>query len=952
MTPEDRELLQILRREQLALQRSLARLDSQLEMLEGRLDQEPAAGPPALPPLPTEHLPPLPPHGEFSVPAIPPPRLEAALPARASHPEPAPAAALFPPPHLPPPPPVRTAPPPPKPPIELQFGKWLTSIGAVLGIFTLAYILALPKVYHFLGSAGLLGISAVVSVAVYLLGGHLERSRTAFLLFGRTLMAMALGWLYLTIYASYYYEPLRVVGSPLLAGFLLLLWSLAVLVLAERKKSQVLAVFSVFLAYVSTAINPVGAFTMGADLLLAVTAVVFLLRNGWAALSYLSLFGTYLALFRRLVIGDHGELVLDTSRALHFWPLAVYLLGAWAIFTAAVLLSNGVAFRGGKRSAFLSLNNGALAVLLALSAHLSGYDLGAVGRAVLDSGLLLLGASVAARVLCAGEPDVAGAYLGQGLALVTAGLVVVYTGISRGVMLALETLFLGFAGAVSRSVILRAAAAVVAFLATLFLIKEVALEAHHPWLLGIGGALVLGANAWWARRDVRDDPQSREHLVLTASYYCVLALGLVFIVMFTKLSDAALPPALALVALTLTLSIYFVPLYELPPVAQTFLLAAQGFALFPAETGESLPWWSSGLVSVVTLLAITWWTHQRSTRRGAWILLLNLVYSLALAGLVYDALRPQVGASGWLIAASFLPIVFLLYGAVLRVWSVALVGQVFIALAICHFFLPPDGWDLHRFSWSPGVAAIPIAVVFALGRAVQDWLRLSPEIAETPRFRLRFLGRLYQFLALIMLARWIFAVIPANGQIVTFFLLGSALLDWNIRRGSVFGFRSSYLATALGFILYLHRFQVDPFSVTTALTGLAVLSFLAQPVWIRRGGDLLSPAESWTIILLSAGLGWFFVSSWITLRIHPGYLTVGWAVFGFFLFLFGLLLRERRLRWCGLGIVLAALLRVALYDFWGFSTGYRVLTFLVLTLVTLGLGFVYARFADRLKTLL
>ena len=45
-------------------------------------------------------------------------------------------------------------------------------------------------------------------------------------------------------------------------------------------------------------------------------------------------------------------------------------------------------------------------------------------------------------------------------------------------------------------------------------------------------------------------------------------------------------------------------------------------------------------------------------------------------------------------------------------------------------------------------------------------------------------------------------------------------------------------------------------------------------------------------------------------------------------------------------------LRVALFDFWGFSTGYRVLTFFVLTLVTLALGFVYARFADRLKTLL
>ncbi|MCE0499115.1 MAG: DUF2339 domain-containing protein [Methylacidiphilales bacterium] len=944
MTPEDRDLLQNLRRQQLDLQRSLAHLDVQLGELEARLQATPALEPPELPPFPTEHLPPLPPHGEVSTVASPPSGAEAALP-------------LIPP--IPEPVVVATRPPPsaspihptfPEPPTEFQFGKWLTAIGAVFGIFTLAFILALPAVYHFLGSAGLLGISAAVSVAIYVLGERLERSRPSLALFGRTIMAMALAWLYLTAYASYYYAPLRVISSPLLAGFLLLLWSAYVLLLAKRKKSQVLAVFSIFLAYVSSAINPIGAFTMLADLILAFTAVVFLLRNGWAVLSYLSLIGTYLALLRRLVIGENGEIVLDTSRELHFWPLAVYLLGAWVIFTAAVLFSNAAAFRGGKRSAFLSLNNGALAVLLALATHISGYDLGPLGWAVLDCGLLLLATSVAARVLRADEPDVAGAYLGQGLALLTTGIIVVYTGISRGVLLALETLFLGFAGAFSRSIILRASACVVAFLATLFLIEEVAISAHHPWLLGIGGALILGFNAWWARRDVRHDPQNPARLVPTAVYYCILALGLVFTTMDTELGNAALPPALAVVALVLTLSIYLVPLYELPPTAQTFLFAAQGFALFPVETGEPLPGWSNGLVAVITLYAITWWAHQRVTCRSAWIILLNLVYSLALAGLVYNAVRPHVDAAHWLIISGLLSLVFLLYGAVFRVWLIALVGQIFLGLSVCHFFVPPGGWNLHAFNWSWEVAGIPILVVFAVGHAVHQWIRISPEITVSSRTGLGLLAHAYQFLALIMLARWISAVIPTDAQIVTFFLLGTGLLHWNFHRTSVFGFRASYFPTALGCILYLHRFGIDALSVTTGLTGLAALTFLTQPVGLRRGGSLVSQVESWIIILLSAGLGWFFVSSWVVLRINPSYLTLSWALFGLFLFLLGFLVRERRLRWCGLGIVLAAILRVALYDFWGFSTGYRVLTFLVLTIVTLGLGFIYARFVDRLRT--
>jgi hypothetical protein len=122
---------------------------------------------------------------------------------------------------------------------------------------------------------------------------------------------------------------------------------------------------------------------------------------------------------------------------------------------------------------------------------------------------------------------------------------------------------------------------------------------------------------------------------------------------------------------------------------------------------------------------------------------------------------------------------------------------------------------------------------------------------------------------------------------------------------------------------------------------------------LRRGNqNLVSQAERWALILLSAATGWLFVSAWVITRIHANYLTMGWALYALFLFLLGLLVWEKRQRWCGLAILLAAIMRVFVWDFWGFSNGYRVLTFLVLTIITLGLGFIYARFADRLKTLL
>jgi uncharacterized membrane protein len=81
-------------------------------------------------------------------------------------------------------------------------------------------------------------------------------------------------------------------------------------------------------------------------------------------------------------------------------------------------------------------------------------------------------------------------------------------------------------------------------------------------------------------------------------------------------------------------------------------------------------------------------------------------------------------------------------------------------------------------------------------------------------------------------------------------------------------------------------------------------------------------------------------------------MTTSWAGYAFVLFLAGFLLQERRQRWCALAVLLAAVVRVFAVDFWNMSGGFRVLTFVVLALVTLGLGFLYARYAERLKTLL
>jgi len=956
MTPDDRELLLSLRRQQQELQQTLERLNTQLTELEGRAEMP--ALPTEPPPLP-EHPPDLPPIPHFLIPPAPTEPFQETPP-----PVPAWAETVS---HDLPPVPEHAAPstpwaeslpPVPKPSFEFQVGRWLTRVGAVLLVLSIVSFAIWADVnYHLhqlLGPWGKLGLMGLVSVVVSALGLRLEGKSPSMLVYGRTLTAAGLGGLYFTLYAAHEIDSLAVIHSPVTAGFLLLLWSVYVLSLAEQKKSEILSLFAITLAYFSSAINPVGGFTMVADLFLAATAVIFLFRNGWAALSYFSLLGTYGVLLRRLVVDEDGQLVLDTSRTLSFAPHAVYLLGAWIIFTAAVLFSSVPSFRGGKRLGFLSLNNGALAGLLALTAYISGYGYGPTSWTVLATGFLLLATSCLTPLGRAGEEakEVAGTYLAQGLALVTLGIMLVYTGVSRGVLLAVETLFLGWAGSFSRSLILIAGAYVAAFFAALFLIYEIAINAHHPWVLGVGGAAVMFVNAWGARRDVRGTPQARDTIVLGASYYCALALGLIFTVLATsaEISDDLLPVALAVVGLALTFSIYFFPLYELPPIAQMFLLAAQAIVLFPDEGNMSVSRGSTAAVAAVTLLATTWWSRQKVTRSGAWIVVLNFVYALALVGLAYHAVRPAVGLENWMICASLLSVAFLAWGAFTRVWPLAVMGQIFFAFSLYHFFLPPGGWDVTPFPWSWQAMAVPTVVAFSIGRAIQKWLGAFPEITGAWRLNLSMLASFYQVLALALLIRWISALVPPVDQIPTFLFLGALLMARSVPRESLLGIRCSFVLSFLGVATYLGHFD-EQRAMATLLNGLAILVFLAEPGLLRRQGEktLVTAVESWILILVSAATGWIFVSGWVSARIHPHYITMGWGLYALFLFFFGLLVSERRQRWCGLVILVAAILRVGLYDIWGFSSGYRVLTLVVLTLVTLGLGFIYARFAERLK---
>jgi hypothetical protein len=943
MTPDDRDLLASLRRQQAELQQTLDRISTRLTEIESR---ELASLPP-LPPLPADALAQLPP--------LPPIPVDlASLPHPAPHPFPPgmpPFPILAPPPFFPPIPPAGVptfAPGASRKSAEVKFGRGIIVVGAILFLIFVVSLAAWLNTHLHVDAAGKLAGIGLVSTLVLATGQYLERRRLGALAVARTLMAAGLAGLYIMIYVACFPGPLQVVPSAIVGGLLLLGWSFYVLLMSDRRQSESMALFAIALAYISTALNPVTSFTMGSNLILAGTAVVFLWRSGWTLVPTFAAIGTYLALLRRLIFDANGNLVLDTSRTLPFWPHAIYLLFAWLIFTAAVILTRVPSFRGARRFAFLSLNNAGFASLVALTAYIAGYGASAIGGTLFDTGLLFLLASRVAGFVEIDPVEVMGAYAAQGLAVFTAGIVVIFTGIARAVVLLLETFLLGVAGAFAADRILIISTYVAAFFGTLFAIWEIAVYAHHPWLLGFGGALVMFINAWACRSEVRHSKDARSTIVLSTSCFCIFGLGLVMATLCAMLSDAALPPALAIAGLVFTFAIYYFSIYELPPLGQVFLLVAQGLVLYPADTGEPLPWSTTAVVIAVTLILVTWWSRQRTTRSGSWTIPLTYIYAFALVGLTVETVKPYLNAQQWMVAESLLAALFFVYGSVTRVWSVAVAGQFLLALSFYHAFFTPQG---NVYPWKWWAAAMPVVVVYATARAIEAWTYALPELSEFARENLRLLARAYMILAVFGVARWVFGLVPTNEQVAALLFLGTFVLSSSVRRDSTFGVRCSFILSGLGMWLYLSTAGTDGLAMATYLNGIAMLLFLSQTALLRHEGPaLVTLAESWALIVFSVLTSWIFVSAWVWTGTGPSHLTIGWAVFALFLFLLGHLIRERRLRWCGLAVLVAAFVRVFGYDFWGLSSGYRVLTFLLLAIIALGVGFILLR-RDTRQTL-
>lgn len=554
----------------------------------------------------------------------------------------------------------------------------------------------------------------------------------------------------------------------------------------------------------------------------------------------------------------------------------------------------------------------------------------------------------------------------NGIGLLTCALVTHFTGMPRLLLLTAEFVFVLLFAVSSTSYLLRVASHVLATI-----------------VLAVGGGLMLLGGvyyavlvsvvalfwaAWWAQHQTlavnRWTPadigwlsalalalnyQWLKELVPTLYFWPVLGTLALIATLGTRLHRIPVLTYLSQLYFLLAVTNLFGPLYNYVPAA-----------------ADNLPGWQPALLIAVGLALSAWWQRTTDLRNTDFSLAMRLIDAAAVVALFYLWVEPRLSTEMWMVAASLLTLALSAYGVSRREWLLAAFGQSLVLVAVGELF-----WRAGTTVAWPA-ALVPTATLVGIAMTA-EWAcrtRLLSQRGEQTSVPEEWLGLVryvatgYRMVTVFLAVRLVNAYVPAPEQAWVFALLGFALLatgGWRLN-----GLRAA--GVLLYFLLALVKWFV-PMSPEPHLywaNWLALLLILAAPVFTRRARAHLDPlpeqadtirrekrdweaAAVWLLRLLGVLMLWLQASRLGETFWGAQYLTIAWALTALAVLAGGFAVRERLLRWLGLGILAATLLRFLVFDLWGFQTFYQVVSAGALTAVVLLLAFLYNKYADRFR---
>ncbi len=224
--------------------------------------------------------------------------------------------------------------------LEMRVGSyWLVRIGVAILLTGLVFLATYlyQTITPRLGPAGKIGLLYLASGALLGVGAWLARraKEPRMQNFAAVVEAGGLAAVFFTTYAAHYFPGLQIISSPLVAAALLLAWSGFIIWLSSRRQSQTLAAGAIALMGYTTAVHPMGTFSLVANLVMVLAAIGLMWRHRWSLVSYAAMAASYGGYFYWRFVQQSPW----SSRG-EFWIQMAFLAGYWLLFAVAGFLGS------------------------------------------------------------------------------------------------------------------------------------------------------------------------------------------------------------------------------------------------------------------------------------------------------------------------------------------------------------------------------------------------------------------------------------------------------------------------------------------------------------------------------------------------------------------------------------------------------------------------------------